>query len=167
MLFFSKALGDSFAFFVPTASARVGRFITAAFVAGVLFCASAPAQNGHEGKRISEVIVAFEGDDRNVSISEQFRQLARDAVGPVYSAVKLRDAIDQLYSTRRISSVTVETFNATPDSVALRFVIKRKTQAQKVSVQLVDVEGDESDVTEQEILFRLTLLEPGAVVTEQ
>jgi outer membrane protein assembly factor BamA len=167
MLFFFKALGDSFALFVPTASARAGRFITAAFVAGVLFCASAPAQNGHEGKRISEVVVAFEGDDRNVSISEQFRQLARDAVGPTYSAVKLRDAIDQLYSTRRISSVTVEAFNATPDSVALRFVIKRKTQAQKVSVQLVDVEGDESGVTEQEILFRLTLLEPGAVVTEQ
>lgn len=125
------------------------------------------AQNGLEGRRISEVTVTFEGADRNLSMNEQFRDVARTAVGATYSAVRVRDAIEQLYATRRVSSVTVETENVTPESVALRFVIRRKTQAQRVSVEIADAEGDKAEVTEQEILFRLTLLEPGAVVTDQ
>ena len=143
------------------------RCALAVMLAAVLLAVPGFSQNGNEGKRISSVSVVFEGDDRNVSISEQFRQLAQNAVGPTYSAVKIRDAIEQLYGTKRIAAVTVETDNVTADSLGLRFIVKRKTQAQRVSVRLIDVEGAESDVTEQQILFRLTLLEPGSVVTEQ
>ncbi len=139
----------------------------AALAALVFLFASAVAQTGIENKKIADVVIALEGSDQNASVSQQFRDLARNAVGPTFSAVRVRDAIEQLYDTKRVASVTVETENSGTDSIILRFVIKRKTQAQKVTVQIVDVEGDGEAITEQEILFRLTLLEPGAVVTEQ
>jgi outer membrane protein insertion porin family len=133
----------------------------------ILLASPLCAQTDNEGKRISDVVVTFEGDDRNASAAEQFRTLAREAVGTTYSAVRVRDAIEQLYATKRIASILVETGNSGGDSVILRFVIKRKTQAQSVKVEIVDAEGDGEAVTEQELLFRLTLLDPGAVVTEQ
>ena len=137
------------------------------FLVPLVFSIPARAQNENEGKRISDVTVTFEGDDRNVSVAEQFRQLARNAVGETYSSVRVRDAIEQLYETRRVAAVTVETDRAANDSVVLRFVIKRKTQAQRVSVQIVDAKEGDPEITEQELLFHLTLLEPGAVVTDQ
>jgi outer membrane protein insertion porin family len=146
---------------------RVLRRLFVLLAAVLVVWAGAYGQNAHEGKRISDVVITFEGDDRNLSIGEQFRQLAKAAVGETYSSVRVRDAIEQLYSTGRVTSVDVEMVTAGADAVTLRFLIKRKVQAQRVSVQLVDVEGGRGDVTEQEILFRLTLLEPGAVVTEQ
>ncbi len=125
------------------------------------------AQTDLEGKRIAEVVVVFEGDDKNLSVAEQFRNLAREAVGTTYSSVRVRDAIEQLYGTQRIASISVETEDAGPDALRLRFVVKRRTQAQSVKVEVVDADGDGEKVTEQELLFRLTLLDPGAVITEQ
>jgi outer membrane protein insertion porin family len=139
-----------------------------AFILAItFFAASLHAQTDNENKRISNVMVTFEGDDRNLSAAEQFRNLAREAVGTTYSAVRVRDAIDQLYATKRIATISVETESSGPDSVVLRFVVRRRTQAQSVKVEIVDAEGDGEAVTEQELLFRLTLLDPGAVVTEQ
>lgn len=125
------------------------------------------AQNGFEGKRISDVAVVFEGNDTNEAAAEQFRNLAAAAAGTTYAAVKVRDAIEQLYATKRIASIVVEAENSGPDSVALKFLIKRKTQAQSVNVEIVDAGEDGAAVTEQELLFRLTLLDPGSIVTEQ
>ncbi len=133
----------------------------------MLLCTFGSAQQDPENKRISDVVIAFEGDDRNASASEQFRALARTAVGTTYSAVRVRDAIDQLYETRRVATISVEAAAAGDDAVLLRFVIKRKTQAQRVSIQIVDPGSEGQRITEQDLLFRLTLLEPGAVVTEQ
>ena len=124
-------------------------------------------QDDHDGKRIADVVVTLEGNDNNPAVAEQFRALAREAVGAAYSAVRIRDAIEQLYATKRIASVVVEAEPSGEDSVTLRFIIKRKTQALSVKVEVVDAEGDRGNVTEQELLFRLTLLDPGAVVTEQ
>ena len=119
-----------------------------------------------ENRTISDVTIAFEDGDQNANIAEQFRQLARNAVGPTYSSVKVRDAIEQLYQTRRVAAVTVETTTGAAESVALRFVIKRKTQAQRVKINIVD-QPEDAKITEQELLFKLNLLDPGAVVTEQ
>lgn len=163
--------------FVPAAEKNRPRCVTlskaaagycfALFLIAAFFAAPLWAQSENENKRISDVNVVFEGDDKNASAAEQFRNLAREAVGTTYSSVRIRDAIEQLYSTKRIASISVETENSGPDSVGLRFVIKRRTQAQSVKVEIVDAEGDGEAVTEQELLFRLTILDPGAVVTDQ
>lgn len=122
------------------------------------------AQAEFEGRTIREVSVTFEGVDRNVNAVEQFRLIARDALGDRYAAVRVRDAIERLYNTREITSAIVEAGDAANGAVDLKFIIRRKTRAQRVVVQIP--EGDSSGVTEQELLLRLDILEPGTPVTE-
>ena len=128
-------------------------------------CVPVIAQNGYENRDIVDVTVTFEGSDKNISAAEQFRLIARDAVGKTYSSVRIRDAIEQLYVTKRIASISVEASPVGENGVSLRFVIKRKTQAQKVSIEIVG--ANDKTLTEQELLFKLNLLEPGAAITEQ
>lgn len=108
--------------------------------------------------------VAFEGIDRNPAAAEQFRAIARDALGDQYRTVKVRDAIERLYDTNEITSALVEASEVGTDGVSLRFVIRRKTRAQRVAVTIP--EDDKSGVTEQELLLRLDILEPGTAVSE-
>ncbi|MEO7674156.1 MAG: POTRA domain-containing protein [Pyrinomonadaceae bacterium] len=109
--------------------------------------------------------MTFEGVDKNISVNEQFRLLARDAVGKTYSSVRIREAIEQLYQTKRIASISVEAAAVGESSVNLRFLVKRKTQAQKVAIEIIE-EG-KNTFTEQELLFKLNLLDPGASISEE
>ena len=122
-------------------------------------------QAQYEEKTISEVSVTFEGLDKNVTANESYRILARDALGPTYTAIKVREAIEKLYNTKEIASVIVEASDAPNGWVRVRFIVRRKTQAQRVTIQLP--EDDDSKVTEQELLFRLNILDPGTAITEQ
>ena len=125
------------------------------------------AQNKYEDRLIIEPVeITFEGNDRDFSAAEQLRLTARNALGERYSAVKIREAIQAIYDTRRVVSVSVEATEVGADSVRLRFVIKRKTQAERVSVAIIgDPVGDR--VTEDELLFRLNLVTSGSPVSEQ
>jgi outer membrane protein insertion porin family len=123
------------------------------------------AQSQFEGKSISEVYVTFEGSDKNASANETFRIIASEVVGTNYAAVKVRDAIEALYNTRQIASVIVEANEVAGGRVVVRFIVRRKTQAQRVTIDLP--EDDDSKITEQELLFRLNLLDPGTATTEQ
>jgi outer membrane protein insertion porin family len=147
-------------------SLAIGRRI--AFVAALALAISVHAlgqQAGYENRRISDVSVTFEGTDRDVTASDEFRRLAVEELGDAYSAVKVRNAIDRLYRTREISTVAVEAESGAADSVRLRFVIKRKTQAKRVTIKIVP--EDAKGVTEQELLLRLNLLDAGSAVTDQ
>jgi len=124
----------------------------------------AAGQSQFEGRRIRDVTITFAGVDRDISAVEQFRTIARQALGELYQAVKVRDAIERLYNTREITSAVVEAGESGADGVDLRFIIRRKTRAQRVAVQIA--EGDKSGVTEQELLLRLDILEPGTAVSE-
>ena len=77
----------------------------------------------------------------------------------------MREAIERLYDTREVAAVVVEAAPAANGAVNVRFVVRRKPQAQRVTVELP--EDDDSKVTEQDLLFRLNLLDPGTAVTEQ
>ena len=104
---------------------------------GLILCvANVSAQNPYEDKPISEVTVTFEGSDKNVSANETFRILARDTLGANYSSIRVREAIEKLYNTKQIAAVTVEANELTSGSVAVRFIVRRKTQAQRVTIQL-------------------------------
>src|SRR5688500_4320249 len=148
----------------PRAVLPAGRLL-ASFT--LLLCVSATAfsQSHYEDRLISGVTVTFEGTDRNIAANEQFRTLARETLGARYSAVRIREAIAQLYQTRQIASISVEATPAGENSVNLRFIIKRKVQAQRVSVEVIN--GEEDNVTEQELLLRLNILQPGTAITEQ
>ena len=125
---------------------------------------SAIGQATFEDRPIADVVVTFEGSDKNIAANETFRTTAQAALGSTYSSVRVRDAIDRLYATKQIASAIVEA-NDTAAGVVVRFIIRRKTQAQRVTIELA--EEDESNITEQELLFRLNLLDPGMAITEQ
>lgn len=122
-------------------------------------------QTNFENLEIADIAVAFEGNDKNVPASEQFRLIARDAVGGKYSAVGIRDAIQQLYLTKRVASISVDATAVGESRVNLRFLIKRRTQAQKVVIEII--RDEKGKLTEQELLVKLNLLEPGAAISDQ
>ena len=128
------------------------------FVSGVF------PQGQFEGRAIRNVTITFEGTDRNLAAVEEFRLIAREAVGDRYSTVKVREAIERLYNTREIADITVEAQDGAAGAVDLRFLIRRRTRAQRVAVNITDEENN--NVTEQELLVRLDILEPGKAVTQ-
>ena len=122
-------------------------------------------QSQFEKKQIAKVDIAFAGSEINDQLAEGYRLIAKDALGPVYSTPRVREAIEALYATKKIDTIVV---TASPDAaggVDLRFEIKRKTQADKVSIVVGKTVGD--PISEQNLLFKLNLLTPGTPVTEQ
>src|SRR5688572_23591427 len=138
--------------------------LTLLIAIGLLAAVPVFAQGELEDRTIADVVITFEGADRNASANETFRRIARESLGAKYSTVKVREAIEALYNTGQVASVTVEA-SANESGVVVRFLIRRKTQAQRVTIELP--EDDRSKVTEQELLFRLNLLDPGTAITDQ
>lgn len=123
------------------------------------------SQNRFEDRPIGEVSITFEGRDRDVSSRDQFQIIARDALGETYSAVRVRDALDALYKTERVASISVEASDAANNAVNLRFIVKRKAQVQRITINIgANTIGDE--ITEEDILYRLNLVAPGNVVSD-
>ncbi len=140
-------------------------FVFILFISGFLFVSNISAQNEFENRKISRVVIAFEGTDVDLSASNQFRTIAENELGDRYSTVKIRNALAALYKTDRIVSARVEAEFDNANEVILRFVIKRKTVAKKVSVVVGGFTGE--SVTEQELLFRLNLLTSGSTISER
>ena len=132
----------------------------------ILLCwCAAFSQNRYEDRQISSIEIAFEGTDSDDSAAEQFRAVVRNSLGEKYSAVKVRDALQSLYETEKIVSASVVASESGQNAVNLRFIIKRKTKAEKVTIQVGTTVGE--PVTEQQLLLRLNLLNPGTSVTDQ
>lgn len=138
------------------------------FAATLFLCVfltfAAFAQNKYEGRPLLEPDITFEGNDRDISAAEEFRLVARSNLGDTYSSVRIREAIQAVYNTGRVVSVSVEASDA-GESVRLRFVIKRKTQAERVTIVVGNSVGEK--VTEDELLLRLNLVTAGSTVSEQ
>ncbi|MGI8787898.1 MAG: POTRA domain-containing protein [Pyrinomonadaceae bacterium] len=134
---------------------------------GLFFLLTTFAQSvNFDNRRIENIDVSFEGTDRAISAAQQFELIARNALGANYSAVKVRDAIDALYKTQKIVSAKVEATPVGDSVVNLRFIIKRKTQAEKVNINIGSTVGG-GKVTEQELLLKLNLLNAGTAVSEK
>ncbi len=128
---------------------------------------TASAQNPYEKKPISKVEIELAAKAAIPQIVEQYRLLARETVGPVYSTPRIRDAIGALYEKGLIDTISVSATLTTADTVELTFNIKRKTQAGRVEIVVVRHSGSLTDsVTEQELLLKLNLIAPGALLTE-
>jgi outer membrane protein insertion porin family len=141
-------------------------FLVSLWLCALLFVFNAAAQNKYENRQIVEPVdITFEGNDRDLSAAEQFRLIARNTLGETYSSIKIREAIQAIYDTKKVVSVTVEASEAGAGAVRLRFIIKRITEAERVSVVVGNAVGDK--ITEDELLFRLNLVTPGNAVTEQ
>jgi outer membrane protein assembly complex protein YaeT len=145
-------------------SLRFVRAVACLFLS-LLVSFSVAAQNKFEEQKISDVTISFEGTDKDVSAAEQFRLIAKTAVGDRYSTVKIREAIDAIYSSKKIISARVEAEKTPSGDVRLRFIIKRKTQAERIYFRIGATTGEA--VTEEELLLKLNLINAGTEVTEQ
>ena len=122
-----------------------------------------PAQSEFEGLKIESVDMMIDGTLQNTGPGETYLRIARENLGDTYAAVRVRDAIEQLFRQGDVASVEVSG-EPKGTGVALTFAVKRKPRAKKVSI-VIDPASD-AKVTEQELLFRLDLLDPGAVISE-
>ena len=113
---------------------------------------------------IKSISINFSTGVPSQADEEEFHSIAEQTVGDRYSVVRVRDSIEALHRTNKIISVDVEASD-TPQGIDLRYDIKRKPLAQKVSIELQDSNGE--PVTEQELMFKLNLLDPGTPITDQ
>lgn len=142
----------------------LGLFVFLMIVFALLTQATS-AQSKYEKRLIEKVDVIVDGGEPNLPAAEPFRVIVKDRIGALYSATHIHDTIEALYRTDKIAEVKVTASLNGLNGVDLRFAIRRKRQADKVSIIL----GDFSDkaITEQELLFKLDLLAPGSTITEQ
>jgi outer membrane protein assembly factor BamA len=110
---------------------------------GALLFVIAPcdAQADLNGKNISAISIEFPTGGKSTSDEEEFRSIAANTTGATYSTVRIRDSIEALHRTGRIVSVDVEA-QETPAGVDLRYLIKRKVQAQKVAIEIQNDLGE-------------------------
>ena len=135
------------------------------FACAFLFTLPINAQNEFENRQIERVVISFEGNDRDLSAAQQFKLIADEEVGKTYSTVKIRNALAKLYETDKIVSARVEAQELGQNDLILRFIIKRKTIAKRISVKVGNTVGE--TVTEQELLLRLNLISPGTAISER
>lgn len=131
----------------------------------VAFAVIGEAQERFENLAIGNVSVVVRTSDGKSIEDDQLGAIAMATLGDRYSTVRIRDSIEQLYFTGRVITAEAEASETADNSVDLRFIVKLKTRARRVSVSVV-TSGFPS-ITEQEILLRVNLLDPGASVSEQ
>jgi len=130
-----------------------------------IFSVSGIAQGNFENRKISDIQIIFEGTDKDLSAADQFRLIVASVLGERYSTVRIRDAIEALYETKKVVSASVEAIENGESEVALRFVIKRKTLVERILFRIGNTEGE--PVTEEELLLRVNLLKLGSTITDQ
>ncbi len=130
----------------------------------VLLIVPVRAQSEFEHKTISKVDISFGGDEINGVTVEPYRAIINEAIGDTYSATRLRDSIQALHNTGKIEAVIVEAAFDDAKGVDLKYTIKRKRQAEKVSIEIGRDIG--SEIKEQDLLFKLNLISPGSTYTE-
>lgn len=124
------------------------------------------SQNKYEKQRIAKIDIVIAGGKTDSPLIEQYRLIVRDAVGAAYSSSRIRDAIADLYDTKKIDTISVAASLDALGGVELRFDIKRKTQAEKVNIVVIRETGGDT-VREPDLVSRLNLLTPGTAITEQ
>ncbi|REJ75923.1 MAG: hypothetical protein DWQ47_09840 [Acidobacteria bacterium] len=123
------------------------------------------SQGDLEDRRIARIDIEFEESSPDESVEGQFRAAVTNALGPIYSSVRVRSALEALYDTDRIVSSVVEAERVGDEQVIVRFIVKRKSRVRRVEVNVIEPAG--SPITEAEIQLRLNLLAPGRTISEK
>lgn len=123
------------------------------------------AQSKFEKRRVDNIVVAFSGVESTNALAEQYKLTIRETLGNIYSTTRVRDTIEALYATRNIDTVSVSASLNASDGVDLRYEIKRKTQAERIALEVTPSVGDK--VSEEDLRFKLDLLAPGTAITDQ
>jgi outer membrane protein insertion porin family len=160
---------------VVTATARRGMLSTTTVLPFTLIrrasyaSGTEPDVGDYEGRMISEVEVVPEGSPRDAAAEAEFLSLLRVAPNTEYSAVRVRESLQALFDSGRISSARVEVFETGAQHtspIRVRFVVRLQVRVGEVLLNL-GVLPLGSPISEDELRTRLNMLEPGAPVSEQ
>lgn len=143
---------------------------------GAVVCrvaAATPDAGDYEGRTITDIEIVFEGSPADAVAAAEFLTLLHVSAGGEYSAVGVRDSLDELFRSGRVANARVEVIETAGASgeglargpVRLRFTIKRQPRVAEVVLDLGITAG--TPISEDELRGRLNMLEPGARVTEQ
>lgn len=141
------------------------RIAVALVTALVLLTVSVTAQSEFEGGKIESIDISIDGAPALNGTGEAYLRTIREALGETYAAVRIRDSLDQLYQQKDIELIEVSARRNDAGNISLTFSLKRKTRAKSVKIEIAPV--TEGKVTEQELIYKLDLLDPGAVVSEE
>jgi outer membrane protein insertion porin family len=128
------------------------------------FAFSARGQANFDGRHVTNVEITIEGSPAESSETDQFHAVAADALGSEYSPVRVRESIEALHKTGRVVSVIVNARNE-GEGVIVQYLLRLETQADKVNIEIGNTVGTE--VKEQDLLFKLSLMNPGAKINDQ
>lgn len=120
-----------------------------------------------EKKKIASIDITFENGAKNPQSAEQFKDMIKDEVGDLYSATRIRDSIGTIYATKKVDLVVITADVTSTGDVILNYQIRRKPTADRVSVDIIKTQDDEGEITEQDLLYRLSILTPGTSISEQ
>ncbi|QYO65862.1 outer membrane protein assembly factor [Leptolyngbya sp. 7M] len=115
-----------------------------------------------EGREIVSLTLAYDTDGSEPP--ESIRTKLRETLGQFYSSVRIRSAIQELHDTGRIAKVEVFAEPRGDATVSIRFVLRPIGQVRRVSIRFQPTTFTE--ITEQELLLRTTLVQPGATVSD-
>jgi outer membrane protein insertion porin family len=130
----------------------------------------APDLSRYEGRTIERVDVSVEDASVDEAGLAEFRARIRVAAGRPFSAVLVRESLQNLFDTRRVADARVEASDVAAAGggqprVALRFVIRPQVVVAGINFEIGADFG--AEITEDELRSRVTLLEPGKRLSEQ
>ncbi len=133
-----------------------------------------------EGRTVATVEVAFEGVPRDPAIEAELRALLTVAPGAPFAAVRVRESLQALFDSGRVANARVEATDAGSGggggagAVALRFLVKPQVRVSEVRIEIASApsttaveRGAGAAISSDELRARVSLLEPGARLSEQ
>ena len=115
----------------------------------------------YEGRPISAVEIAFEGTPADAGAEAELRAIIKVTAGEPYSAVRVRQSLQDLFASDRVAAARVEVIEVQSPSgpVRVRFVIRRQPVIAGIRFVLGETTG--TPIARDELRARLNLLEPG------
>jgi outer membrane protein insertion porin family len=129
---------------------------------------SAMADAGdYEGRPIASVEVVFEGSPPDEVVQAEFLALLKVAPNSEYSAVKIRDSLEELFHSGRVASARVEVTEVSGKSgpLRVRFIVQRQVVVADIRLEIGAVTG--APISPDELRARLNLIRPGARFSRQ
>lgn len=133
--------------------------------------AAASTFEDYEGRLITSIEVTFEGSPADPSAEAEFLSIIRILPNTEFSAVSIRNSLQELFNSERVANARVEVFEVAGQNsssrgpVRLRFVIQRQVQIGDIKFALTPPTG--TPISEDELRARVSLTQPGTRLTKQ
>ena len=122
----------------------------------------------YEGRQITAVELVVEGSPEDRNAEAEFLSLLKVAANTQFSAVRVRDSLQSLFDSGRVSNARVEVVEQGANRtgpVRLRFIVTRQVQIGDVRIELGPVTG--TPISVDELRARLNFVQTGTRLSQQ